>query len=755
MQNIHERLYGAARWILIGFVVLLPIFVLPFGWVLVAQSKGLLAALALILAVIFWVAGSVSEGIIRVPKSALLVAAALLPIAYITSAVVSKASWSSYVGDATSVDTVAAVVLFYVLLFVVASLWCDRSAAPILRAVIVGGWVLVLFSMARLLVPEWTTFGGAFSGTATSALGSWHDLGIFLVFLSFVCITMADVISQKLYVRALAYMPVGISGFLLVIINFKDVWYGAALLFGLCGLLLAMFLWKSGSSWRDVLLGKAGVFIAIAIVTLGLGYGGAWIEGRLPTSLRIVNLEVRPSWQGTIAVGERALSGRDLFFGTGPNTFARDWHLYKPRGVNDTEFWGVDFASGIGTVPTSVVTVGLFGALAWGLIMALLVAMVFRRDVRGDTFALSLVALTIFFAAYEVLYTPGIALSLFAFLFFALMVAHRAFATDSRWNVPLGVESVRAGMALALVCVVALVSIGMGVQTVRRLVSDTMVSRGIIEYRTTGNMNAAVRYVMAANATYPQSDRARRASVELGLLQLRALVADGVKTEEEQKALQEVLSQTIGRALSATAADARDYQNWLMLAELYGDLAGSRIEGAEANARDAYARARETNPTSPLPVLGLAKLELVLGNSDAARGLLIEAIALKPNLPMVHFLLSQIEAGSGNFGLAQESAATVAELVPEDALAWYNLGAILYAAKNYSSAISALERAMALQADYANALFVLALSYYELSDEEKALEALEHLQTLDPSSDIPPRAIKNIKKGRAPLYDSN
>lgn len=740
---------------LIGFVVLLPIFVLPFDWVLVAQSKGFLAAFALILVVILWVAGSVSEGIIRIPKSSLLVAAAFLPIAYITSAIVSRASWSSYVGNATSVDTVASVILFYVLLFAVASLWSGRSAVPLFRAILTGGGALVLFSAVRLFAPEWTNLGGALSGAATSILGSWHDLGIFLVFLVFLCMTMAEAISQKLYVRALVYILAGVSGLLLLVVNFQDIWYGMAFLFGAYGLSLTTFLRNDGSVWRGVFFGKAGVFIAVAIVALGLGYGSALAHKSLPAPLQIVHVEVRPSWQGTIAVGERALSGRDLFFGTGPNTFMRDWHLYKPQGVNVTEFWSVDFESGVGVVPTSVVTVGLFGAFAWVLIIVLLAAMMFWRDVRGGVVAFALVAITLFFAAYEVLYTPGIALSLLAFLSFALAIAYRAFTTGFVWNVPIGVENVRSGVALALVCAVALVSLGMGVQTTRRLVSDTMVSRGITEYRTTGNINAAVRYIMAANATYPQSDRARRASVEIGLLQLRALTAGGIDTEEEQKALQDTLSQTIGHALSATAADARDYQNWLVLAELYGNLAGSRIEGAEANARDAYARAREMNPTSPLPVLGLAELELVLGNSGAARGLLIEAIALKPNLPMAHFLLSQIEAGAGDFARAQEAATAAAEFASEDALAWYNLGAILYAAKNYSDATIALERALALQADYANALFVLALSHYELGDKEKALVVFEHLQTVDPSSDIPLRAIKNINKGRAPLYGSN
>ncbi|KKW05574.1 MAG: hypothetical protein UY39_C0056G0002 [Candidatus Kaiserbacteria bacterium GW2011_GWC2_49_12] len=49
--------------------------------------------------------------------------------------------------------------------------------------------------------------------------------------------------------------------------------------------------------------------------------------------------------------------------------------MYKPLGVNFTEFWNVDFYSGVGFIPTSFVTVGLLGVVAWGaVILALLMS---------------------------------------------------------------------------------------------------------------------------------------------------------------------------------------------------------------------------------------------------------------------------------------------------------------------------------------------------------------------------------------------
>ena len=753
MQNLHDRLYTIARFSVVFVVALLPTFAIPVDWVLIAQSKGLLIGVVLIAAVIFWVAGSVAEGLVRIPKSTLLLASALLPIAYIVSAVLTGASWESYVGDATSVDTVAAALAFYLLFVITASLWVNRSTRILLYALLVSGSVLGLFSIARLFVSnEWTNLGGALAGVATSTVGSWHDLGIFLALLMFLTLTVFSAITDKRYVRFALHLCAALFALMLVVINLGDTWYGISALFGAYGLFQLTLLRGEGAGWRATLLSRASIYVAIALIACGLGYGGVWIQERLPQSLQVAHVEVRPSWKGTITVGEHALTGRELFFGTGPNTFVRDWSLYKPQNVNVTEFWGVDFASGVGTVPTSVVTVGLFGALAWGLIILPLLFLVFRREMRKDRIGFALVAAALFLTAYQVLYTPGIALSTLTFVMYGLLVAHRVRDPgNTTWDVPVGVGTIRGCIVLAVVCAIALLSLGIGVQSIRRLVSDSFINRSVRVYETTKSLDTAVQYVTLANSIYPNNDRAHRMAVELGLLELRALIAAGVQSEEAQQTLRETLSRTIENALTATTVEKGNYQNWLVLAKLYGELAGSKIEGAETNARQAYERVREINPTSPLPLLGLAQLELLLENSNSARELLLRALQLKPNLPIAHFLLSQIEAGAGDFTRAREAAVSVAELAPEDPLAWYNLGTILYAAKDYPAASLALERAVALQASYANALFVLALTYYELDDEERALATLKTLQTRDPSHELLGRAIENIENGQAPL----
>jgi hypothetical protein len=65
-------------------------------------------------------------------------------------------------------------------------------------------------------------------------------------------------------------------------------------------------------------------------------------------------------------------------FGSGPGTFVQDWSLYRPRELNNTIFWNSDFDTGIGFIPTSFITTGAVGAIAWIVFLALFLMTGFR-----------------------------------------------------------------------------------------------------------------------------------------------------------------------------------------------------------------------------------------------------------------------------------------------------------------------------------------------------------------------------------------
>ena len=194
-----------------------------------------------------------------------------------------------------------------------------------------------------------------------------------------------------------------------------------------------------------------------------------------------------------------------------------------------------------------------------------------------------------------------------------------------------------------------------------------------------------------------------------------------------------------------------DYQNWLGLASLYGELAGAKVPGAYENARAAYERAWAQNPTSPLPLLNLARLEILQEKPDAALQFLAEAVRLKPDYAAAYYVASQAYLAKGDSANALQAAGRAVQYAQDDSQAWYNYGIIAYDAKKYDEAAQAMEQALARQDRFANALYILGLSYYELKRTEDAIKTFESLLVLDPNQDIVKKILENLKNGLSPI----
>ena len=736
-----------ARWSVYAFFGLLPFFFIPVPWVSIPEAKVLLATIVVIFGFVAWIVSSIQNARLLLPKNVLLVAAAAIPIIYVLSALASGASSESFVGDATAKDTVISVALWYIALLLSASTLGEETKRSLfaLRLLIIGSAVVIIVQLIHLFVPSFT-FGGALPVPASSLIGSWHDLGIFIGLLAFLSFALNH---AKVFAGAWRYAAVllAIVGSLfLVIINYGDVWLGVL---GLV-LLWALFLYRSRApEWNFFSDRPFLLCIAAAVIALGFYFGGSFVQSYLPSALQVAQFEVRPSWQGTLVIGREVFSEpRQVFFGSGPNTFTREWSLYKPLSVNTTEFWNVDFYYGVGFIPTSLVTTGILGLIAWALVCIALLYLLWQsvRDAsRATLVRRAILAGALYLTAFHILYVPGPAISLLTFLMLGLLIAERVAAFGERWVLPLEWTSWR-GLAIGIPVIVLAAVITFGAaQSMRAFASDLLVNRAVVEYNISQDLAVATRNVLLALAVHSNNDRAHRASVELGMLQLSELIA---RNDADAAAeLQATLTQTIEHGLRAVSIEDRNYLNWLTLARLYGELAGVGIEGAAENARRAYAEARKNNPTNPLSYIGEAQLDIVLGNDTDAREKLQGAVNVKPNLASAHFLLSQLEARAGDLTKAAEHASVVVQLADQDPLGWYNLGTILYAGENLPASALALERAVGLENNYANALYLLGITYYRLERNEDALRVLRAVEALNPANEELAETIRRIENG--------
>ena len=745
---------------MISLFSLLPVFFVPILWVTLVQAKAVLIAVLLLLVALAWISGRFVEGSVRVPASILLVGGFLIPLAYAFSVAFSGVSQISLVGSGVEQDTLAFAIILYAALALSALIFSgvQDSGTKVFRGLSTGTLLLLVLEVVHVAVPS-LSLGGVIASQTGNAFGNWHEFAIvlgFFVLLGFAVRTTGAAAGVWKY---LIYLVSLLSLAFLFIANFSDVW--AALCIA-AGVALVIEIWaarvRSGRiafSWRT-----HGVWVAVVTLAVFSMVFGNYINNVLPSPIKIVHSEVSPSWQGTMDIGGAALTQPTaLFFGSGPNTFAREWGLYKPASVNQTIFWNTDFNAGRGSIPTSFVTTGIVGILAWVVFVVFLLWVVVRalvrrgQDAPDTTYAAAFGLASGYLIAFFVFYSPGPALSALVFLSAGLLVA---FSFHARITEPLYIslrgESTRSVAQAVALAVFGLVIIAAPFGVLRSLSAEILLNRSIAVFNETKDTEATSALIKKSLWINSSNTRAHRLAIQLGLVQLQEIVAHADPQDETVRAqLQATIQATIQHGLDAVSINGEDYQNWLELAGLYQQLAGVKVEGAYEGARAAYQRARLENPSSPVPLFQLAQLELLEGRKEAALQNLAAAVQLKPNYAAAYYVASQIYASDNDLKNALSAAALATQHAPQDPLAWYNAGAIAYAGEDYVNAIPALEQALALQANYADAEYVLGLAYYGEGRVAESLKMFEALAALDPNQQAVQDAIKNLRAGTSPV----
>lgn len=738
-----------------GFIFLLPLFVIPaLSFLQIGQAKVLYAATVVGVLFFAYAVYALYTKTIRVPRDTILAAALLIPIAYTVSAIMSGWGLSSLVGSGIEQDTVAAALLWYAALIVsVLAMYMGRTLPfKLLLAAYVGSVFALTFFVLKLVFPGAPfSFGGVLAGASGNLIGSWHDANIAaaLVFLlSPVLPFFAPITSRAL--SAVAILGFLVSAIVIGIGGFVDVLLAVCVL----GFASAAALFLYGREKKGALI-VAGILVCASVLSGILLFAHSRVAEMLPAALAVNELEVRPSWQGTFAVGQRVFSGEgSLVFGTGPNTFAQEWGRYKPADINSTLFWGVDFNAGIGAVPTALVTTGIFGLLAWASVLFLFAYFLWgfcmRQGMRtGESRALILLgASTLILLVFHVVYVPGPALSILTFLLLGACIAARAHET---YATPLVIRfdfGTYSDLLRSIGLVLGVIIVGLALAfTFRAVLSHAYVNKAVATYTETNSLPDTQAALTKALLIWNDNDRAHRAAVELGLLTLQSLAASGNLDEAGRARLQTELAGVVTHGLTAVSINEENYQNWLVLAQMYQELAGVGVEGAYEAAKQAFERTLTENPTNPLPLLRLAQLERLAGNTDASLEYLNQAIAIRPGFAEAHFLRSIILAGGGDFAEAVLSAEAAVRLAPQDPLAWYNLGAVLYAEGSYEKAAPALQQAIVLRADYADALFMLSLSFERMGRTEESLLLLRRVRELNPDNAELNAKIESLEAG--------
>lgn len=762
----------ASVWIIALVAFLSAVVIIPGNSVSLFGTKVSILATGALVALITFIIARLVRGNVVFPPLALLGTLWLVPLAYGVSTLFSGVNQThALFGVEFETDTLGFILIMAVLATLTALALRQASHYQLFFKVLLGTYAVVVLAQIGFII-------AAKMGMQVSAInnlvGSFSDLGFIaglgvgLSLLAMRFLTLSSRAKIALWVAIFAGL------FLIVLANAVLVW----VLLGLIslGLFIEAIMRRrtgghdadlegvstlsadeevepAGSESRSI-----GAPLVVLLVALFFLIGGATIGNAFASSLGINVIDVRPSWQATFEVGSHTYTASPLF-GSGPNTFVQQWLKYKDRALNDTVFWNVDFATGIGSIPTSFITTGIIGVLAWLIFIGFFLysgvrALLFRMP--QDTF-MRFVSLASFTGASYVLIaaffsSPGPVIMALGFFFIGLFISSLRYGKGRLdWGVVFS-KNPRIGFAIVfLMTLLLLASVGSIYVVLGRYMANAAYGEAA-QALAAGNVDGADAAIVRS-VTFAPSERAYQLSAAAGIERMRRIANDTTLSPSiAQQQFQAALSGAVNAGLAATQLGPNDYQNWVVLGTVYQSVTSLGIAGSYENAKNAFERAITLNPTSPVLPYVISQLEIAKGNGKAAEERLLAAVTLKRDYIPAIVLLSQLKIQLGNAVEALQAAEAAAYFAPNDPTILFQVGILRSGTGDVAGAVAALARAVELNPQYANARFFLGAMY---AVQAKYPQALEQLKAISAFSEENAKAvaadIATLEAGKNPF----
>ncbi|MBI5045757.1 MAG: tetratricopeptide repeat protein [Candidatus Niyogibacteria bacterium] len=743
LDSIYNKV---ARIIFYVLAFLLPLWVLPVTPFPLDANKAYLAYFLVLVAFIAWLIGRVKEGVLVLPKSVILASFGLLVLVWGIAAIFSQSPHFSFMAFGHETGTFVTVLVAAVAAFMVALIFQDASF--VLRWIMVlfgSAAVVFLFQLAHIVFGSSLWMGDIFNSPTSNLLGGWNSFGVFAGLIAFLALAFLEIIRPK-KIKSFLIAMLAVAFLALAIVNFSTLWW-------ILAVLLIIFI-----SYLFVLRGGSYSFAGptLLIICLVLFFILAQqLASSLVSYAGISFLEVRPSWSATIDVVKQSLAA-NMITGSGPNTFVYDWLRYKPVSINETLFWNVRFASGMGHVISWAASAGILGIFAFIMFLSAFLWQGYRAiAAMKNTSEYHLLIVTFFASAYlwlvNIFYTPNFILFLFAFIFSGLFVAMSVSLGIIGHSRAASFQNSASGFVSVMLIIFALIfSISSIYYFAQKYVALWSFGSGLA-YSREGNMDAAENAILRA-VKYDVRDEYLRALADINLARIQQLLSNkDVPSNELTTRFQGLLSNAINYGQEAVKINAADSLNWMEVGRVYEAVIPFKVAGASDAANKMYDEAATRNPLSPEIVLAKARVAIQASKLDDARKLLSRAVELKSDYTPARYLLVQLAVEEGKIDEALSQAEAARILDPNDMGLLFQLGLLYYQKDKMADAGAAFEKIVSLNPDYANALYFLGLTYDRQGKKDKAIEQFEHILKLNSGNAEILKIIQNLRAGKPAL----
>jgi len=744
-------------------IFLLPLFFLPWTNNILQLNKQALLLFLVFIGLICFFAASLTSNRLKINTGLFNLAVAGFVLSLIVSTAVSLYRQGSFWGLPLSVSSsfisLAAFALFY---FLVANLFKKEEIPSLLITLLFSGFFAALFFLFQVFGKFILPFDFA-KDISFNTIGAVNALGLYLAVLLILLLPLLLFVKKPLKIILSIIGPVFLV--CLFFIDFRYAWL--AFLAGLI-ILFAFGVVNLRRTGRSGFVTLVMVLLVIASLFLFFRFSFVW-KPKLP-------VEVYPKQQTCFHIA-KSMPLKQIFFGSGPGTFAYDWSQYKPLDINKTNFWAVRFGRSASEVWERIITTGLLGFLALLGIFAVffkIVLSLLRQEAKGGKGAGPRLEALERFLIWEILAgLAGVAAVFFFYpgnhsiwlLFWLLIGIAAILKTEKQKTFELGASSI-GSLAFSFVFVVVFVlGIGLFILYGQKYMADVRYQQSLTSWFVEGDLEKSIQQMNKAAALNPYNGLYLRNLSQLYLAYLNQTIKDNnIPSAQKTEKARQLVSLSINSANQAARFEPNNVANWSVRGFVYRSMFGI-LGGAEDWAIKSYKKAAELEPANPYlyTELGLSYLnkadqqknqkkeQEAKENLNLAKEAFEKAVAVKPDYAPANFQIAMIYVREGENKQAISTLEKVQQSAPSDIGVAFQLGLLYYNSDEMDKAQAEFERAVLLDPNYSNARYFLGLIYDKKGDKKAAIEQFEKIEKFNPDNKEVKTILANLREGKPAL----
>lgn len=385
-------------------------------------------------------------------------------------------------------------------------------------------------------------------------------------------------------------------------------------------------------------------------------------------------ITIRAAWDiAAQSIGKRPL------FGTGPGTYQFVYTQLKPRYLNNTDDWAVRFDKSASEFTEIVATTGIFGVLAYILLLLAILRFVWMSIFRSQhtIVYLPIAAASLGFVVSNFFTVSSFGTTAAFFILMALLSTLAKAANEEHvfevtlelatlknrfsW-LPLGTpgeepllkteagakgakSQILPSVFALLVVIISIVALTYQVNAYR---ADYYYRQSLLAARSNDG-NKTVAFVQQAIGANPRIDTYHRALAQTTLNAAINLSQQQNLNDNQRQLLGQLAQVAIDQSKAASGyqilplrlpgISAANVANWETLAAAYQALIGA-VQGADVHATNALAQAVALDPQNPILHYRLGQLYQRLGNFDLAQRKFEDASIVKGDYGPAHYSLA-------------------------------------------------------------------------------------------------------------------